>query len=424
MAPKYAVRICPQSQMTRPRCQKQQGSFGGCNDATSIWGDGGAHGVTQLSAALTQYFSDHPADTPYLAIDLDVVEHNYKRLKACMPDAQHHYAIKANPHQDVLRRLNLLGGWFEVASVTEIEMCLEAGVPAERILYGNPLKKADEIAKAHALGIRRYVFDNILELQKIAEHAPKSSVLCRIVTSGEGAVSPLTIKFGCPARYAAEWLAQAPSLGLVPLGVSFHTGSQQLDPAMWRAPLADAAEIFKQLRRKGITLSVVNVGGGFPVNYRQNVPDISEFGRAITGYVSELFKDNQPTIYTEPGRYMVGDAGSILAEVVLISPSYTNEDVRWVYLDIGRYGGLVEEKIDYPILTEKKGQNGKVILAGQTCDSNDVIYPESFGYTLPQDLAVGDKVILAHTGAYTTTYSTALNGFRHLHSLCIGEKAA
>lgn len=372
-----------------------------------------------ISSALTHYFSEHATNTPYLAIDLAIVEHNYARLLAAMPEALHHYAIKANPHPDVLRRLNSLGGWFEVASVNEIECCLQAGVAPEKILYGNPLKKAAEIAKAYQLGIRRFVFDNILELQKIAVHAPQSSVICRIVTTGEGAVSPLTIKFGCPANYAQEWLALAPSLGLVPLGISFHTGSQQLEPASWEAPIRDAAQVFEALERQGIVLSVLNVGGGFPVAYRSPVPPIADYGSAIIGFVAKHFKGQPPTLYTEPGRYMVGDAGSILAEVVLISPSYTNEDVRWVYLDIGRYGGLVEEKIDYPLLCDKQGEQGRVILAGQTCDSNDVIYTECFGYQLPQNLEIGDKIVLAHTGAYTTTYSTTLNGFANLHTLCI-----
>ena len=233
-------------------------------------------------------------------------------------------------------------------------------------------------------------------------------------------MSPLSVKFGCPEDKAYAWLLRAHHNGLVAYGVSFHTGSQQLDTQAWRAPIEAAGRLFVQLKADGVdTLSVLNVGGGFPVSYRDEVPPISAFGAAILSAVEQNFKVKLPIIYTEPGRYLAGDAGYIISEVVLISPCHKRPDHRWVYLDIGRYGGLVEEKIDYPLLNDKGGKVGPVLLAGQTCDSNDVIYAESFNYHLPLSLAPEDRVILAHTGAYTTTYSTTLNGFPALTSQCI-----
>ena len=185
-------------------------------------------------------------------------------------------------------------------------------------------------------------------------------------------------------------------------------------------PIRDAAEVFHILAESGIhTMRVLDVGGGFPVSYRSKVPSISVFGKAIMSYVKKYFKSQSPIIYTEPGRYMVADAGFIKAEVVLVAPDHKDSRYRWVYLDIGRYGGLVEEKIDYPIYSHRRGRKGLVILAGQTCDSNDVIYPKEFCYELPLTLSPGDQVILANTGAYTTTYSTTLNGFERLASTCI-----
>lgn len=374
-----------------------------------------------IPRSVSDFFARESRETPYLVVSLDKAEANYRALVEAMPVALHHYAIKANPHPELLNRLAELGCRFECASVPEIEACIKAGARAEDILYGNPLKKAREIATAHALGVRQYVFDAELELDKIATHAPGAQVICRIVTDGHGAVSPLSVKFGCPADSAEQWLLRAVDLGLVPYGVSFHTGSQQLEPASWEKPIADAAGIFARLKQKGInTLRVVDVGGGFPVAYRSDVPRIDVFGEAINLYIDDHFGADAPLVYTEPGRYMAGDAGFILAEVVMVSPSHEPGcDHRWVYLDIGRYGGLVEEKIDYPVVCEQPGSTGPVILAGQTCDSNDVIYPASFGYELPIALKPGDQVVLAHTGAYTTTYSTNLNGFPLLSSLCI-----
>ncbi|MDA1331825.1 MAG: SET domain-containing protein-lysine N-methyltransferase [Proteobacteria bacterium] len=372
-------------------------------------------------AHIQRYFEESIQDTPYLLIDIAKVEETFKRLTTSMPDARHYYAIKANPHPHILQSLVALGGYFEVASVGEINMCIDASALPEKILYGNPLKKEKEIATAYQKGIREFVFDEFSELQKIARSAPGSKVICRIVSDGTGAVSPLTVKFGCLFEKAEEWLKAAPELGLVPYGVSFHTGSQQLNPESWEKPMLEASRIFDALALAGYPLSVVDVGGGFPVMYRADAPPIEAFAKAILKYANTYFKTS-PTLYTEPGRYLCGEAGYILSEVVQISQDYQNHDLRWVYLDIGRYGGLVEEKIDYPVLSNKTGETGRVILAGQTCDSNDVIYQECFDYQLPLSLQEGDKVVLAYTGAYTTTYSTTLNGFPALQAFTIRTK--
>lgn len=369
---------------------------------------------------VSDFIGSYQGHTPHLVVSLDVVEQKYRALDDAMPSAHHHYAIKANPHPDILKKLRELGSYFECASIQEIQMCLEVGVAASDILYGNPIKKISEIKQAFALGVEQYVFDAALELEKLVEHAPGAKVVCRITTDGSGAVSPLSVKFGCPKDKAIEWLKRAHFQGMVAYGVSFHTGSQQLKPESWHVPIRDAAAVFDAMKASGITtMKVLDVGGGFPVDYREHVPNITAFCDAITSYVERHFDSDLPIIYTEPGRYMSGDAGYILAEAVLISPCHTNPNHRWVYLDIGRYGGLVEEKIDYPILCDKGGEVGPVILAGQTCDSNDVIYTDDFRYQLPLSLTSGDRVVLAHTGVYTTTYSTALNGFPHLSSECI-----
>lgn len=369
-----------------------------------------------VSSDTLEYLKAFEGETPCLVLDLDKVDDNLSRLQACMPHAQHYYAIKANPNSDVLKTLCRNGSYFEVASVNEIQMCLDAGVKPDRILYGNPLKKSRQIRTAWDMGITQFVFDNIIELEKIAAAAPGAKVICRIIADGHGAVSPLTIKFGCPAELALQWLGQATEMGVIPFGISFHTGSQQLEPSAWEAPIREAAAIFKELEKRGIELQILDVGGGFPVSYRDPVLPIEAYGSAIIDYVSQYF-DRPPIVYTEPGRYMTGDAGHIVSEVVLVSPSYSDPGLKWVYLDIGRYGGLVEEKIDYPVVSFRDAQQGKVILAGQTCDSNDVIYREDFGYTLPIDLEPGERVILANTGAYTTTYSTTLNGFELLKAV-------
>ena len=306
-----------------------------------------------IPANVRSFIDAYEGQTPHLVVSLDVVKAKYSSLVKAMPKARHHYAMKANPDPDLLKMLSGLGCYFECASIQEIDLCITAGAAAKDILYGNPLKKVSEIRAAYERGIEQYVFDAEMELEKIIEHAPGSKVLCRIKTDGHGAVSPLSIKFGCPSDRAIQWLQKAAMHGLTPHGISFHTGSQQLDPASWRDPIAKAADIFRTLASvAGInTMEVLDVGGGFPVDYRKSVTSIAKFGEAINTFVAEYFSEMSsllPLVYTEPGRFLPGDAGFIISEVVLISPSATNPDTRWVYLDIGKYGGLVESDIDYP----------------------------------------------------------------------------
>ena len=120
---------------------------------------------------------------------------------------------------------------------------------------------------------------------------------------------------------------------------------------------------------------------------------------------------------------MVGDAGVLKAEVVLVSKKSRADKVRWVYLDVGKFGGLAEtmdEAIRYPIVTARDGDEAApCVLAGPTCDSADVMY-EREPYLLPVSLEIGDKVLIEGTGAYTSTYSAvAFNGFPPLKTIHI-----
>jgi ornithine decarboxylase len=170
-------------------------------------------------------------------------------------------------------------------------------------------------------------------------------------------------------------------------------------------------------------LNMVNMGGGFPTRYLREVPVAEAYGRAIFSALRKHFGNRIPETIIEPGRGMVGNAGTIKSEVVLISKKSDTDDVRWVYLDIGKFGGLAEtmdEAIRYPIVTARDGgAAGPCVLAGPTCDSADVMY-EKTPYPLPLSLTIGDEVLIEGTGAYTTTYaSVAFNGFEPLRSYVI-----
>ncbi|MCP3056454.1 ornithine/lysine decarboxylase [Aurantimonas marianensis] len=372
---------------------------------------------------ILDFLATRRPDGPCLVVDLDIVEDNFNAFRKALPDSAIFYAVKANPAPEVLRLLASLGSNFDCASVAEIEMALEAGATAKRISYGNTIKKERDIARAHALGVSLFAVDCVEEVEKVARAAPGARVFCRVLTDGEGAEWPLSRKFGCVPTMAIDVLMQANALGLTATGVSFHVGSQQTDTEAWDAAIADAKYVFEALADKGIVLTLVNMGGGFPTRYLKDVPAASAYGQAIFASLSKHFGNRLPETIIEPGRGMVGDAGVIKAEVVLVSKKSDEDANRWVYLDIGKFGGLAEtmdEAIRYPIVTQHDGERTEpCVIAGPTCDSADVLY-ERTPYPLPISLTVGDEVLIEGTGAYTTTYaSVAFNGIEPLRAYVI-----
>lgn len=371
-----------------------------------------------MTPKIAQFLRDHAPATPCLVLDVDRVEANYSRLKAALPLARVYYAVKANPAAPILERLTGLGSSFDAASWEEIEACLAAGARPEAISYGNTIKKASAIKAAHEAGVTLFAFDSEPELLKIAKNAPGARVYCRILVENKGAEWPLSRKFGCELDMARDLMVQAKELGLDPYGISFHVGSQQTSTAAYEGAIARVAMLFTDLKEAGVKLRMVNLGGGYPVRYRAEVPGIDDFGNAIMGAMTQHFGNDLPEMLVEPGRFMVGDAGVVSSEVVLVSRKGKDDPVRWVYLDIGRFGGLAEtegEAIKYAFRTPHDGEpDGPVTIAGPTCDSTDTLYEKS-NYRLPMALTDGDRVELLSTGAYVTSYaSQSFNGFRPL----------
>ncbi len=367
-----------------------------------------------MTPKIERFLAENRPDTPCLVVDLDVVRDNYRKIKRHLPAAAIHYAVKANPAPAVLEALAGLGSSFDAAGSAEIDLCLAAGAGPERVAYGNTIKKQKDIAHAFGRGVGLFAFDSAAELAKLAAAAPGSRVYCRILTDDAGSRWPLTAKFGCALSMARDLLLRAGGMGLEAYGVSFHVGSQQTDPRQWEVAIGRTARVFQELREAGIELRMINLGGGFPVRYRDDVPGLKEFAEAVTTAMTRHFGNVPPRTIVEPGRAVAAEAGVLEAEVVLVSRKSDDDDTRWVYLDIGKFGGLAEtmgEAIRYPILTPHDGgREGPVVIAGPTCDGADVLYEEA-GYALPLDLAPGDRVRLLKAGAYTATYaSVGFNG--------------
>lgn len=375
------------------------------------------------TARILDFIRTRRPDGPCLVVDLDVVRDNFQSFRKALPDSAVFYAVKANPAPEILRLLANLGSNFDCASVAEIEMAIKAGATASRVSYGNTIKKERDIARAHALGVSLFAVDSHEEVEKVARAAPGARVFCRVLTDGEGAEWPLSRKFGCVPQMAVDVLVYAHQLGLVSHGVSFHVGSQMTSPEAWDSALGDAKRVFDKLAQQGIHLKMVNMGGGFPTRYLKDIPTAQVYGQAIYASLRKHFGNQLPETIIEPGRGMVGNAGAIKAEVVLVSRKSDEDEVRWVFLDIGKFGGLAEtmdEAIRYSIVTARDGDAMEpCVLAGPTCDSADVLY-EKTPYPMPVSLTIGDEVLIEGTGAYTSTYSSvAFNGIEPLRSYVI-----
>ena len=375
-----------------------------------------------LSGATARALSTHSFDRPTLILDIARVCEQYQSLKAGLGRAHIHYAVKANPQREVIAALVAQGSSFDAASRAEIELCLGLGADPERVSFGNTVKRPGDIAYAHASGVTLFAADAHEELQKIAAHAPGSRVYIRLRVEASEADWPLSRKFGCDAATGLALLDDAKALGLDPVGFSFHVGSQTRQARMWAPVLQDMAAVWHAAQARGHTLSVLNIGGGFPAFYGEAIDAPAAYGRAVMKLVGQSFGKVQ-TVMAEPGRGLVAEAGVIVAQVLLVARKSASDLHRWVYLDIGRFSGLAEtegEAIRYQLSTLKDGSAmGPCILAGPSCDSADVLY-EKRPVLLPDTLCGGDRILIHNAGAYTTTYSTVgFNGFPPLDVLVV-----
>jgi ornithine decarboxylase len=376
-----------------------------------------------MNKKIARFLAENVPATPCLVVDLDIIAKAYDTLRRYLPIATVYYAVKANPAAEIVAMLAKKGSNFDVASPNEIALCLDNGATSERLSFGNTIKKERDIAAAYAAGVRLFAFDSEAELEKLARSAPGSRVFCRILVSCAGADWPLSRKFGCTPELAVKLLCRARNFGLDPYGVSFHVGSQQTDLGQWDGAVASAARMFSLLAQADINLRMVNIGGGFPARYRSEVSPVQAYAGAVTAALTKHFGNQIPEVIVEPGRSLVGDAGVLQSEVVLISDKGDDSGKRWVYLDAGKFNGLAEtmdESIKYRIETPGRGgPSGPVVIAGPTCDSADILY-EKTEYKLPLGLEVGDKVEILSTGAYTSSYaSVGFNGFPPMRTYCI-----
>jgi ornithine decarboxylase len=377
------------------------------------------------------------ADEDRIVFDLGGIAQQYVALLRELPGVAVRFAMKANPVDEVLSVLAAMGAGVDAASPREIEQALGAGVPVDRIHYGNTIKSDRSIAEAYRLGVRDFATDSLEDVAALAAHAPGARVFCRLATSGEGALWGLSRKFGCSGPDAVRVMAAVRDAGLVPTGLSVHVGSQQMKPEAWQNAFDAMADVIAELEGLGIEPDHVNLGGGLPtLGYldKRGVPldpPIDKIFAVIREGMQRLRETARSELdfLVEPGRHLVAMHGAIRAHVARLSSreQLTGKREHWLYLSCGKFNGLYEmDELQYRLVFPGHADQGAdsvpAVIAGPTCDSDDA-YAHDHGHPLvqvPKEVASGDPVWILACGAYSTSYTTqGFNGMSPLPYLCI-----
>jgi ornithine decarboxylase len=344
--------------------------------------------------------------SPLFIIDAERVRRQYRRLAAALPGVDLHYALKALPHASVINTLNAEGASFDLATNGEVELVRRLRVAPERCVHTHPIKRDSDIRTALAYGVDRFVVDNPDELRKFVKYRNRSSLLIRVSFSSPEARCDLSRKFGCEAGAVAGLLRLAGDLRIKVAGVSFHVGSQAAGPAMFVEAISRCADLMRTAAEMGHTADILDIGGGFPVEYLQRCMPIEEFCAPIRAALQKL--PSAVRVIAEPGRYICAPAAISVASVM---GRALRNGRWWYYLDDGLYGsysGQVYDHANYRIeALATAGKTHPSVLAGPTCDSIDVINDH---LELPK-LGVGDLLIGHAMGAYTWASASDFNFF-------------
>jgi ornithine decarboxylase len=343
--------------------------------------------------------------SPLLVVSRHKLIEQYRQLRDYLPGVSLYYAIKAFPHAEILSILAQQGCHFDVASEGEIELLKSLQVSGRKTIHTHPIKKSSDIKAALRGGSTTFVVDNIDELKKLLSYRNRVGVLLRVSFRSPSASVDLSRKFGCATDQVAEIVDGARQLGIHIRGLSFHVGSQSLKPDMHVKAIRQCGELIEQINNDAHhPMNVLDIGGGFPVDYGGSHPDMDDYFSAVRTALDEL--PNDLDLIAEPGRFLVAPAVTGICSVTGLA---RRGDYQWYYLDDGIYGsysGQIFDHVLYPLqILNDDPEREAAILSGPTCDSIDIVAED---IALPK-LREGDLVIGHMMGAYTAATSTRFN---------------
>ncbi len=354
--------------------------------------------------------------TPVWVYGAGTMRARLKELQAALAglDAHVHYAVKANDHLAVLSVFARGGAGADVVSGGELLRARKAGVAADHIVFSGVGKTEAEIRLALGEGIFQINVESAAELAMISQIATAMGRMAQVAlrvnpdvdagTHAKITTGKAENKFGIPYDDAAALYAHAATLpGVQPVGIALHIGSQILSTAPYRAAFARAAELIRTLRANGQTVSRMDCGGGIGIGY-QDEPGASP--AALAGAMRAAFGEMGLQLMVEPGRWLVGPAGLLLASVIL-----TKGDERFVVIDAAMndlvrpamyeaWHGIVPLAAGNAV-----GATSLVDVVGPICESSDTF---ATSRALPR-LPAGSRVAILDAGAYGAVMSSTYN---------------
>ena len=344
-------------------------------------------------------------EPPYLLMDKAKVRQKVHAIGKNIRNSEVYYAVKANPDIEILKLINSLGIGFEIASEGEMSVLESIGVTSDKMITSNPIKTFRFLRMAAESGVDYFSYDSEAEVLKMREYAPGANLYVRLTVPNEGSEWPLSKKFGVEVEEAVELLLLAKKKGLNPIGITFHVGSQCTNMYNWNSALDKAKDLWDRAEKAGIRLSLLNIGGGYPIRYTKDVVGIPTIEKNINKAIYQKFP-KKTRILIEPGRSVVGDAGIFVTKVI---GKTSRGDEQWLSIDVGVFNGLMESVggIKYSYVVEGSKDIKKWTLAGPSCDSFDVIEKNII---LPEP-AIGSYILILSCGAYTISYASEFNGF-------------
>lgn len=354
-----------------------------------------------LYQGIGAFLNDYEA--PIFVLNSDTIRTKWQELRQSMPRVIPHYAVQANAHRAILKTLQDEGAGFAAQSLAEVRQLLNVGVLPEAIDYINPVKSRNQIEWAAKQGIVWYVIDSIEEMRKISYLKPDAQLYLRIDTPTLGHLSSTSAKYGAAIAETPTIIHEAVKRDINLAGIAFHTGSQCLHPENWLIGIARAKLVLNEMRRAGLKPCRLNIGGGFPVAGAQSVPRLESYAKIINQAIADL--DTDIVVITEPGRYVVAEAGMLLGQVIGITK---RDGQRWLYTDMQISDQFVDQDghLCTPITTDRSGPLAPWTLVGAELDDGDAPIQEVM---LPRYLQEGDYLYLHTAGTYTYYDHHAIN---------------
>lgn len=356
---------------------------------------------------IQRYYQTHAYNGPVQFVRASAARASLGVFKDNLPGVGVFYALKSFNDSHIIKALDSGLDGYDVASVAECRDLHQAGVSMDRLLFANPVKSVRQIQESYQLGVRRYVIQSVDELKKMIAHAPEAKLLVRLKINDTANTTgqKFSMKFGASTDVVHEIIGFADDAGVKIDGLSFHVGSQCESSIPWIAAITAASEIMNQHG-----LKLLDIGGGFPVDYEK--PEDETF-YTISADIRNALKllSEGVQVIAEPGRFLSARSASMSASVI---GRESRDGREWAYTDVGIFQGLYEavefHRLLQPIslLIPNGEPKGSFVVAGPTCDGDDIV---SLDCPIESTIQDDDILLIEYTGAYIESYQATLNGF-------------